>query len=148
MHHVRLRPRASFTPDELEQLTRWLEVAYDDPPGDWRGEHWDDLSPGPHFVIEQPNGDLLAHACIAWVTVQIGATSLRAGYLEDVATRADARGRGLGSTVVAAAQSVIEAQADIGLLATGSRRFYERRRDMNKPPDVSPGASVLRSCVD
>jgi hypothetical protein len=27
MHHVRLRPRASFTPDELEQLARWLEVA-------------------------------------------------------------------------------------------------------------------------
>jgi aminoglycoside 2'-N-acetyltransferase I len=74
-------------------------------------------------VIEEPNGDLLAHVCIAWVPIQIGATTLKAGYLEDVATRADARSRGLGSAVVVAAQSVIEAQADIGILATAPGGF-------------------------
>jgi aminoglycoside 2'-N-acetyltransferase I len=121
---VRVRERDGFTDAELDELRRWLEVAFDD--GPWRPAHWDELGPGPHVVAERARGDLLAHACIAWVPLRIGEVELLAGYLEDVATRSDVRGHGYGSAVVSAARPLIEASADIGFLATGSQSFYER----------------------
>ena len=121
---VRVRDRSSFSPDELEGLRAWLEAAYDD--GPWRPEHWEEIGPGPHVVAEDDDGSLLAHACVAWVPVTIGSTTLRAGYLEDVATRPDIRSRGYGTAVVVATHPLIRAGAEIGFLATGSQPFYER----------------------
>jgi aminoglycoside 2'-N-acetyltransferase I len=122
--HLRVREREDFTPAELEELTRWLATAFDEPP--WRREHWDDLGPGPHVVAEDDEGGLLAHACLAWVPITIGGRTLRCGYLEDVATRADVRGHGYGSAVVAATHPLIGRAAEIGFLGTGSQPFYER----------------------
>jgi aminoglycoside 2'-N-acetyltransferase I len=121
---VRVRDRSSFTRAELGELLTWLEAAYDD--GPWRAEHWDEIGPGPHVVAEDDDGSLVAHACVTWVPITIGGTTLRAGYLEDVATRPDARGRGFGTAVVTAASPLIRADAEIGFLATGSQPFYER----------------------
>jgi aminoglycoside 2'-N-acetyltransferase I len=121
---VRVRDRSSFTTGELDDLRAWLEVAYDD--GPWRAAHWDEIGPGPHVVAEDDDGSLLAHACVAWVPVTIGPTTLPAGYLEDVATRPDARGNGYGTAVVTATHPLIRARAEIGFLATGSQPFYER----------------------
>jgi aminoglycoside 2'-N-acetyltransferase I len=125
MAEVRIRPREDFTEAELQALLRWLEVAYDDPPGSWREEHWEDIGPGPHLVIER-RGELLAHACIDWIHVRVGEFPLLAGYIEDVATRADARGLGFGSALIEAARPLIEEGAELGLLGTGSHVFYER----------------------
>lgn len=121
---VRVRDRSSFSSTELNELRTWLEVAYDD--GPWRAEHWAEIGPGPHVVAEDDDGAMLAHACVAWVPVTIGGSTLRAGYLEDVATRADVRGRGYGTTVVSATHPLIHAEAEIGFLATGSQPFYEQ----------------------
>jgi aminoglycoside 2'-N-acetyltransferase I len=121
---VRVRDRSSYSAVELDELRAWLEEAYDD--GPWRAEHWDEIGPGPHVVAEDDDGSLLAHACVAWVPVTVGEMTLAAGYLEDVATRADVRGRGYGTAVVAATQPLIRAEATIGFLATGSHAFYER----------------------
>jgi aminoglycoside 2'-N-acetyltransferase I len=124
MHEVRIVERENLSPDQLEALLRWLEVAFDD--GPWRPEHWSDLGPGPHAMVHDDDGSLVAHACVDWIQVEVGGRELRAGYLEDVATRADARGRGSGAAVVAAAQREIERRAEIGFLATGEFGFYER----------------------
>jgi GNAT superfamily N-acetyltransferase len=121
---VRVRDRSSFTTAELDELRAWLKVAYDD--GLWRPEPWEEIGPGPHVVAEDDDGSLLAHACVAWVPVTIGDTTLHAGYLEDVATREDVRGRGYGTAVVTATHALIRAEAAIGFLATGSQSFYER----------------------
>jgi len=121
---VRIRERASFSRSELDDLRVWLEAAYED--GAWRAEHWDEIGPGPHVVAEDDDGALLAHACVAWVPITIGDVVLRAGYLEDVATRADVRGRGIGTAVVTATHPLIRDAAQIGFLATGSHGFYER----------------------
>ena|SRR5438552_7427229 len=126
MTHVRRREREKFSEEELRALHNWLEAAYGDPPGSWLSTHWDDLGPGPHFLIEGPDGETLSHACVVWVPVTVGRVPLNAGYLEDVATRADVRGQGLGTAITKAAQELIEAEADIGLLSTGSQPFYER----------------------
>jgi aminoglycoside 2'-N-acetyltransferase I len=121
---VRLRERGSFSAAELDDLRVWLEAAYDD--GPWRSAHRDEIGPGPHVVAEDDDGSLLGHACVAWVPITIGDTVLRAGYLEDVATRADVRGRGIGAAVVTATHSLIRDDAQLGFLATGSQPFYER----------------------
>ena len=122
---VRIREREELTSVELGDLLAWLEAAYDE--GPWRPEHWDDLGPGPHLTIEDADGALLAHACIAWITVETDAVRLRAAYLEDVATRADVRGRGLGTALIDAADPLIRSGSEVGLLATGSLGFYARR---------------------
>src|ERR1044072_3398012 len=88
---VSVRHREEYSQGELGELRRWLEQAYDDEP--WRPEHWDDLGPGPHVVAEGDEGDLLAHACVAWVPVTIGDTTVPAGALEDGGTRAAGRRR-------------------------------------------------------
>jgi aminoglycoside 2'-N-acetyltransferase I len=124
MHEVRVVEREELSPVELGALLAWLEAAFDD--GPWRPEHWTDVGPGPHAMIHDDDGELLAHACVDQIPVEIGDRTLQAGYLEDVATRADARGRGLGTAVVAAAQREIERRAEIGFLATGEFGFYER----------------------
>jgi len=121
---VRVRERSTFSRAELDALIAWLEAAYDD--GPWRPQHWNDIGPGPHVVAEDDDGSLLAHACVAWVPVTVGETTLRTGYLEDVATRADVRGRGYGTAVVTATHPLIRAEAQMGFLATGSQPFYER----------------------
>jgi aminoglycoside 2'-N-acetyltransferase I len=124
MADVRIVERTDLSNEELEALLAWLETAYDE--GPWRREHWSDLGPGPHAMIHDDRGGLLAHACVVWVPVEIDGRHLRAGYLDDVATRADVRGYGHGTAVVTAAQGEIARRADIGLLATGEHAFYER----------------------
>jgi aminoglycoside 2'-N-acetyltransferase I len=127
MAQVRVRGRRSYTARELVELRGWLEDAYGDPPGSWRAQMWDDLGPGPHVVLEDPlDGSLLAHACVAWVPVTAGTTTMDAGYLEAVATRPDVRGRGYGSAVVEGAMEIIRERATIGFLGTGEFSFYER----------------------
>ncbi|MFL5766858.1 MAG: GNAT family N-acetyltransferase [Actinomycetota bacterium] len=121
---MRVRRREEFSEGELRDLKRWLEDAFGE--GPWRAEFWSELGPGPHFLIEDDDGDLLAHACIASVPVTVGETPLDAGYLEVVATRADVRGGGLGSAVVEAASRMISEENEIGFLGTGSFAFYER----------------------
>jgi aminoglycoside 2'-N-acetyltransferase I len=121
---VRVRDRDEFDRSELDALMRWLEIAFDEDP--WRPEHWDDLGPGPHVTIEDEDGSLLAHLCIAWVPVLAGPTELTAAYVEDVATRADHRGEGLGTQLLRAARPLIEAGGRLGLLGTGAHGFYER----------------------
>jgi aminoglycoside 2'-N-acetyltransferase I len=118
--------REELSTEDLAALLVWLEEAYGDPVGSWRRETWSDIGPGPHFMIRDDEGDLLAHACVDWIPVTVGETELSAGYLEAVATRADHRGRGLGGLVVEAAQRAIGERAEIGVLGTGEFAFYER----------------------
>lgn len=124
MPNVRVVEREELRADELASLLAWLEEAYGE--GPWRREHWTDLGPGPHAMLRDDDGSLLAHACVDWIQVEIDGRVVRAGYLEDVAARADVRGRGFGTAVVTAAQGEIERRAEVGLLATGEFAFYER----------------------
>src|SRR3954464_14041447 len=109
---VRVRHRSSFSSTELNELRTWLEVAYDD--GPWRAEHWAEIGPGPRVVAEDDDGAMLAHACLAWVPVTIGGSTLRAGYLEDVATRADVRGPRYGTPGGSAPPPPVPPQAQVG----------------------------------
>jgi aminoglycoside 2'-N-acetyltransferase I len=120
-----IRDRAGFSTDELRTLGRWLAVAFDEPADAYRPETWEELAPGPHLLIEH-DGALLAHACLTPVPIEAGGWTLRSWYVELVATRADVRGRGYGTTIMRAAAPLIEANSQLGLLSTGTQGFYER----------------------
>jgi aminoglycoside 2'-N-acetyltransferase I len=143
--------REELSSEDLAELLAWLEEAYGDPIGSWRRETWTDVGPGPHFMIHDAAGEILAHACLDWVPVTIGHRTLDAGYLEAVATRADARGKGLGSLVVEAAGREIEANAQIGILGTGSFSFYERlgwTRWTGPTSVTEPGGAITRTAEE
>jgi aminoglycoside 2'-N-acetyltransferase I len=123
---IRVVEREGLSDEELADLLTWLEEAYGDPVGSWRRQTWEDVGPGPHAMLRDDDGSLLAHACVDWVPVTVDRTSLASGYLDAVATRTDVRGRGFGTAVVEAAQREIERRAEIGFLATGSIEFYKR----------------------
>src|SRR5688500_9426107 len=116
MGRIQVVQREELSADDLAGLLAWLEEAYGDPIGSWRRETWTDIGPGPHFMVHDTAGELLAHACIDWVPVTTGDVTLAAGYLEVVATRLDSRRNGFGSLVVEAAEKEIEARAEIGFL--------------------------------
>jgi aminoglycoside 2'-N-acetyltransferase I len=123
MPEVRIVEREDLSDAELRDLLAWLEVAFDD--GPWRPEHWDEVGPGPHLFVDDDRG-IAAHACIDWIPVRAGEHEVRVGYLEDVATREDRRGQGLGTALLRAARPLLEGGSGLGLLATGSFGFYER----------------------
>lgn len=125
MPELRIRDRSAFTAAELDELGRWLAVAYDEPAASYRPETWTEIAPGPHLTIDE-GGELLAHACLTPVPVTVGSLDLRSAYVELVATRADVRGRGYGTALLRAAEPLIGAEAHIGLLSTGAHGFYER----------------------
>jgi aminoglycoside 2'-N-acetyltransferase I len=126
MSSIEVVRREDLSEDDLADLLAWLEEAFGDPVGSWRRETWTDIGPGPHVLLRDQSGELVAHACVDWLPVTIGDVEVAAGYLEAVATRADRRGQGLGSLVVERADRLIAETAEIGFLGTGDQRFYER----------------------
>lgn len=125
MQTVRRREGEDFTQRELRDLLIWLAVAYGDRAESWRYAHWAEIGDGPHYVIEE-DGELLAHACLAFGDLQAGDLTLKAAFVEDVATRADRRRQGLASVVMRALQLDLAQVVQIGVLCTGTPAFYER----------------------
>ena len=124
MPDVRRREREDFTPLELQNLLTWLEAAYDEPAGSWRFAHWAEIGPGPHYLIEE-DGELVAHACVAFGALQAGDLALTAAFVEDVAARADRRREGLATLVMQTLQRDLGAPGQLGVLCTGTPAFYE-----------------------
>ncbi len=61
-----------------------MDAAFD---GDFGEDDWTHALGGTHFLIEDDDGALLAHASVVARTIRIGDLVLRSGYLEAVATR-------------------------------------------------------------
>ena len=127
MAQVVIREREAFSIAELADLLAWLEAAWDDPPGSWSQAHWQQIGPGPHFLIYDERGGLAAHACIGVLDVEAAELVLRTGYVEDVATRVDMRGHGLATALMRELMTWLRSAPDLELaaLSTGSHRFYE-----------------------
>lgn len=125
MRQFRRRERKDFSEQELRDLTAWLEIAWDDPPGSWPDEHWEEIGTGPHFFIEE-DGIVLAHACIGFGEIRAAGRRLVAGFVENVASAPTHRLQGFGSEVMRTTQEELARTAEIGVLASGYAKFYER----------------------
>lgn len=105
----------------LERLRRLCEDAFGHP----FDEDWQHALGGTHFVVER-RGDPLAHAAVVERALETRGVTLRTGYVEAVATRPDAQGRGLGARVLRAATEHIREHYELGALSTGEHAFYEQ----------------------
>ena len=115
---------AGLRPEELAAVRRMVFGAF----GERFGEHdWDHCLGGTH-VLAVEDGEILAHGAVVPRTLVAGERALRTGYVEAVATRADRRGRGLATLVMAEAAKVVEAGYELGALSDGTRipGFYQR----------------------
>jgi aminoglycoside 2'-N-acetyltransferase I len=124
----RLRRLATtdLTREEIVAIRDILSTAFG-PAEDERftDDDWDHAVGGVHFVLDV-EGDIVTHASVVDRWIQVGDHRLRTGYVEAVATAPDRQGDGFGSKVMTDVTSFIRERYELGALATGRNRFYER----------------------
>ncbi|MBW3593667.1 MAG: GNAT family N-acetyltransferase [Actinobacteria bacterium] len=88
---------------------------------------WEHALGGIH-VLAWEDGDLVGHASVVQRRLLHGGRARRTGYVEAVAVRADARGRGHGRELMKALERVIRGAYELGALSAGedAAGFYAR----------------------
>lgn len=125
---VRLRRVATdgLSPDEIDAIRTLLFAAFGTDEDDaFREEDWQHSIGGMHFVLDV-EGEIVAHASVVQRELHLGGRPLRTGYVEVVATAESHRGTGLGTVVMGDVASYVRDGFELGALATGIHRFYER----------------------
>ncbi|WMD04335.1 GNAT family N-acetyltransferase [Streptomyces sp. FXY-T5] len=122
---VRTAHTADLTPAELDAVRGLLDAAFE---GDFGDEDWDHGLGGVHALVHDGSG-LAAHGAVVMRRVRHGGRWLRAGYVENVAVRADARRGGLGGRVMTELERVVDRAYDLGALSAsddGARLYTSR----------------------
>lgn len=122
MDGVRVLTTSGAPAGLLERVRVLLDEAFD---GEFSDDDWDHALGGWHLLREH-GGRVLAHASVVPRVIDVGERSLRAGYVEAVATAPHAQRAGHGSLVMAAVAGVIESHFEIGVLSTAEHGFYQR----------------------
>ncbi len=102
------------------ELREWLAAAY---AGDFAAEDWLHTLGGLRALVRDECG-IVSHAAIVPRIIGCDGRSLRAGYVEAVATRSDQRRRGYASMVLGKLGEIIARDYDIGVLSTGLPSVY------------------------
>lgn len=95
------------------------------PDGDFTTQDLDHAMGGRHFLAEA-GGRVVAHAAVVPRVLVVGGRSVRAGYVEAVATLPSFQGQGIASRLMAAANAQIAATYELGVLSTSRHAFYGR----------------------
>ncbi|MEV3870576.1 GNAT family N-acetyltransferase [Streptomyces sp. NPDC049906] len=109
----RLAHTAQLTAAELREARTFLDTVFD---GDFSDDDWDHTVGGMHALLTDAHG-IAAHGSVVQRRVVHAGRSLRIGYVEGVAVRADLRRRGLGGAVMAALEQVVEGSYAYGALS-------------------------------
>lgn len=121
---IRTAQTDELEPDELAELTRLCEAAFEEP----FAEVWERVGPGLHVICEA-GGRIVSHAMIVDRAVYLGHEAdiaLDVGYIENVATLPDAGRRGHGAATMRRINEIIDEEYALGALGTGSNDFYAR----------------------
>lgn len=121
---MRLRTARTDELDErtLEAIRVLLVAAFKEgfPEADWNH-----ALGGVHLFLEDGE-HIVSHASVVPRELETRERRWRTGFVEAVATRPDAQGRGHGTTVMRAAGDHIRTSYELGSLSTGEHAFYER----------------------
>ncbi|MEU9628407.1 GNAT family N-acetyltransferase [Streptomyces luteogriseus] len=142
---VRTAHTADLTPAELDAVRGLLDAAFE---GDFGDEDWDHGLGGLHALVHDASG-LAAHGAVVMRRVRHGGRWLRAGYVENVAVRADVRRGGLGGRVMAELERVVDRAYDLGALSAsddGARLYTSRgwERWTGRVHALSPRDGIVR----
>lgn len=134
-------------PADLMRAARRLMIdAFD---GDFSDDDWDHALGGTH-VVAVDDGELIAHAAVVPRSLEIDDRPFRAGYVEAVATAPARQGEGVGTELMGEVAEVVVAAFELGALATGEHRFYERLgwERWRGPTSVRAGEQLIRTPDD
>ena len=143
-------------PGPLLAAVRAMVVAAFD--GDFADEDWDHTCGGVR-VLAMDDEVPVGHAAVVPRPLVVAGRSVRAGYVEGVATAR--HGAGIGSLVMQAVGVVVRADHEMGALSTGRHSFYRRlgwerwegptyvrepddAGGVRRTPDEDDGVMVLR----
>ncbi len=143
-----------LTTTRLEDVRRLCAAAFD---GEFSDDDWQHTIGGRH-VVALDGSVVVAHGAVVERRLTAGTTTLRAGYVEGVATAPTRQGEGLGSIVMRALQQHVVGTYDIGALSTGAHDFYRRlgwtswlgptyvatTQGLRRTPEDDDGIMVLR----
>lgn len=122
LHHTGQLPEAT-----LIAIRQMLEVAYD---GEFAPEDWGHTLGGMH-ALAWDGAELIGHAAVVQRQLlhrapEQPARTLRAGYIEGVAVRADRRRCGVGSALMAALEEIVRRAYTLGALSASdeARAMY------------------------
>ena len=107
--------------DLLGEIRRLLDRAFD---GDFSDEDWRHCLGGWHVVVT--DGPVVAHAAVVPRVLEVGPRSVRAGYVEGVATDPARQREGLGSLAMTEVSVLLRDRFEMGALSTGRHAFYGR----------------------
>ncbi|MEU8888810.1 GNAT family N-acetyltransferase [Streptomyces sp. NPDC048442] len=116
---------AHLTPAELVAIRALLDTAFD---GDFADEDWEHGLGGMHALISE-DGEIVAHGSLVQRRVLHRGHSLRVGYVEAVAVRADHRRQGLGGRIMDALERIVDGAYVFGALSasdTGAALYAGR----------------------
>lgn len=125
VHTARLIHTADLDAETRNGARQLLTEAFD---GRFTDEDWQHALGGMHALIWR-HGALIAHGAVVPRRLLHRGRSLRCGYVEGVAVRADWRERGLATAVLDACEQVIRGAYQLGALSSTqlSARLYTAR---------------------
>jgi len=96
--------------------------------GDFGDQDWEHALGGVHALLWE-GSELVGHAALVQRRLLHGGRTLRAGYVEGVAVRADRRGRGHGAALMGELERVVRGAYDLGALSSSEEalEFYAAR---------------------
>jgi aminoglycoside 2'-N-acetyltransferase I len=132
-----------LTGEELAELRAVFEAAWRGPMSD---EDWAHMLPAVHFLL-RTEGRIASHAAVVERELHAGDRRLRTGYVENMATRPELQGRGLGTRVLRAVNEHIAEIYELGALSTSRPTFYERHgwRLWRGPISVRTESGMVRT---
>ncbi len=135
-------------PGGLGELRGFLDEVFE---GDFSEHDWGHTLGGMHALV-RVGGELVGHAALVQRRLLYGDTTLRAGYVEGVGVRADARRQGHGQVLMAALEQLGRAAYDVlalGATDDGARLYAARGwQRWRGPTSALTPAGVVRTRED
>lgn len=114
-------PSDELGDDTVQALRALLDAAFE---GDFGDDDWAHSLGGLHAYLAGDDGAPISHASVVSRRIVCGTETLRAGYVEAVATAPAWQRQGHGSAVMRAIAAHLEATYNVGVLSTGEFGFY------------------------
>jgi len=111
---------------------------------------FDNVLGGVHTLILQ-DGELIGHGAVIQRRLLYGGRTLRTGYVEGVAVRADQRRRGLGAAMMSALERVIRSAYQLGALGAspeGGLLYASRGWQLWRGPSSALTPDGIRRTAD
>lgn len=125
MFAIALQHTADVPHDVLATVRRLVDVAFE---GRFTDDDWDHVLGGLH-ALAWDVGELVGHAALIQRRLWHQGRSLRAGYVEGVAVRADRRRSGVASAMMSELERVARGAYEVAALSAAAEgaRLYQAR---------------------